>query len=383
MFGGKEKRSRAIGVILFWLCLTVMNGGTGEMAPESKNSLSQEVQVEALLQGMTLEEKVGQLLFVGIEGTEADAETLARLQELHAGGVVLFDRNMQNPTQVKTLIGALQKQTLSQTPRLPLFVSVDQEGGRVLRMREQVLPLPSQAELGLQGSAEQVEEWAAQNARELIRMGFNVNFAPVVDIGLGAERSFANEAAEVTRLARAAVAGYRKEGMLCTLKHFPGIGKAPKDPHQEISDITAGREVLEQEDLAPFRSLIKEFEVQPPLIMVSHLRYPAYDAENPACVSETLLKGVLRRQLGFEGVVVTDDLEMGAMTSLYSFREMGVMAVAAGADVLLVCHHASSQKEVYTGIIKAVKDGRLSAERLDEAVQRVLRTKLSLPPRQE
>ena len=115
MFGGKEKSSRAIGVILFWLCLTVMNGGTGEMAPESKNSLSQEVQVEALLQGMTLEEKVGQLLFVGIEGTEADAETLARLQELHAGGVVLFDRNMQNPTQVKTLIGALQKQTLSQT----------------------------------------------------------------------------------------------------------------------------------------------------------------------------------------------------------------------------------------------------------------------------
>lgn len=378
MFGGKEKRSRAIGAILLWLCLGVVNGGLGETAAGSKESVSQEVQVEALLQGMTLEEKVGQLMWVGIEGTEADAETLGQLRELHAGGVVLFDRNMQNPDQVKTLIGALQKQTLSQSPRLPLFVSVDQEGGRVLRMRAQVLPLPSQEELGLQGSAEQVEEWAAQNARELIRMGFNVNFAPVVDIGLGAERSFANETTEVTRLARAAVVGYRKEGMLCTLKHFPGIGKAPKDPHQEISDITAGRDVLEQEDLAPFRSLIKDFEVQPPLIMVSHLRYPAYDAEKPACVSEILLKGVLRRQLGFEGVVVTDDLEMGAMTSLYSFREMGVMALAAGADVLLVCHHAENQKQVYAGLLEAVKEGRLSPGSLDEAVRRVLRAKLSL-----
>jgi beta-N-acetylhexosaminidase len=290
---------------------------------------------------------------------------------------------MQNPAQVKTLIEALQKQTLSQAPRLPLLVSVDQEGGRVLRMREQVLPLPSQEQLGLQGSAEQVEEWAAKNARELKQMGFNVNFAPVVDIGLGAERSFANEATEVTRLARAAVVGYRKEGMLCTLKHFPGIGKAPKDPHQEISDITAGRDVLEQEDLAPFRGLIKEFDAQPPLIMVSHLRYPAYDAENPACVSETLLKGILRRQLGFEGLIVTDDLEMGAMTSLYSFREMGVMAVAAGAEILLVCHNTESQKQVYRGLVEAVKEGRLSSECLDEAVRRVLRTKLSMPPTQE
>ncbi len=383
MFSGKEKRSKAIGVILLCLCLSVINGGSGGMAAESKKPLSQEVQVEALLQEMTLEEKVGQLLWVGIEGIEADAETLACLQKLHAGGVVLFDRNMQNPAQVKTLIEALQKQTLSQAPRLPLLVSVDQEGGRVLRMREQVLPLPSQEQFGLQGSAEQVEEWAAKNARELKQMGFNVNFAPVVDIGLGAERSFANEATEVTRLARAAVVGYRKEGMLCTLKHFPGIGKAPKDPHQEISDITAGRDVLEQEDLAPFRGLIKEFDAQPPLIMVSHLRYPAYDAENPACVSETLLKGILRRQLGFEGLIVTDDLEMGAMTSLYSFREMGVMAVAAGAEVLLVCHNTESQKQVYRGLVEAVKEGRLSSECLDEAVRRVLRTKLSLPPTQE
>nr|WP_320146140.1 glycoside hydrolase family 3 protein [uncultured Anaeromusa sp.] len=383
MFGGKEKRSRAIRVILLWLCLSVVNGGLGETAAESKKTLSQEEQVEALLQGMTLEEKVGQLLWVGIAGTEADAETLGQLRELHAGGVVLFDRNMQSPAQVKNLIDALQKQTLSQSPRLPLLVSVDQEGGRVLRMREQVLPLPSQAELGSHGSAEQVENWAAENARELMYMGFNVNFAPVVDIGLGAGRSFAGEAAEVTRLARAAVLGYRKEGMFCTLKHFPGIGKAPKDPHQEVSDITVERDVLEQEDLVPFRSLIKEFDTQPPLIMVSHLRYPAYDAENPACISEALLKGVLRRELGFEGLIVTDDLEMGAMTSLYSFRDMGVMAVGAGADALLVCHNVANQKQVYTGILEAVKDGRLPAERLDEAVRRVLRTKLSLSPTQE
>ena len=250
-------------------------------------------------------------------------------------------------------------------------------------MREHVLPLPSQAELGLDGNAEQVEAWTAQNARELRNMGFNVNFAPVVDVGLGAERSFSRETTEVIRLARAAVLGYRKEGILCTLKHFPGIGKAPKDPHQAVSDITAERDVLEQEDLAPFRNLINEFDVQPPLIMVSHLRYPAYDSENPACVSEVLLKGVLRGQLGFEGLIVTDDLEMGAMTSLYSFRDMGVMAVAAGADVLLVCHNTDSQKQVYRGLVEAVKEGRLSPERLDEAVRRVLRTKLSLPPTQE
>ena len=383
MHSGKGKLKKVAVFLLFCIFMGVTAEGLGETAAGSKESVSQEVQVEALLHGMTLEEKVGQLLFVGIAGPEADAETLAQLRELHAGGVVLFDRNMQNPTQVKALIGALQKQTLSQAPRLPLFVSVDQEGGRVLRMREQVLPLPSQAELGLQGSTEQVEEWAAKNARELIYLGFNVNFAPVVDIGLGAERSFANEAAEVTRLARASVLGYRKEGMLCTLKHFPGIGKAPKDPHQEISDITAERDVLEQEDLAPFRNLINEFDIQPPLIMASHLRYPAYDAENPACVSEVLLKGVLRKQLGFEGLVVTDDLEMGAMTSLYSFHDMGVMAVAAGADALLVCHNAESQKQVYAGILEAVQEGRLPADRLDEAVRRVLRTKLSLPPMQE
>ena len=381
MFGGKERLVGIMLLVLLWPCMSMLHGGSIALA--ASNPLVQDKQVEVLLQGMTLEEKVGQLMVVGIGGTEADAETLAQLRDLHAGGVVLFDRNMDNPVQVTKLIGELQKQTLQQPSRLPLFISIDQEGGRVLRMREHVLPLPSQAELGLDGNAEQVEAWTAQNARELRNMGFNVNFAPVVDVGLGAERSFSRETTEVIRLARAAVLGYRKEGILCTLKHFPGIGKAPKDPHQAVSDITAERDVLEQEDLAPFRNLINEFDVQPPLIMVSHLRYPAYDSENPACVSEVLLKGVLRGQLGFEGLIVTDDLEMGAMTSLYSFRDMGVMAVAAGADVLLVCHNTDSQKQVYRGLVEAVKEGRLSPERLDEAVRRVLRTKLSLPPTQE
>jgi len=335
-----------------------------------------EDKVETILNRMSDEEKVGQLLIIGIDNTEADENALTMLRKYHISGITLFDRNMDNPAQVARLSDALQKEALKQKSQLPLFICIDQEGGQVARMADKVTVAPSQEKLATSGQIEQATVWAKGTARELKAMGINVNFAPVVDLGAAYGRSYGKDPAQVIAFARAAAQGYQQEGLLFSLKHFPGIGRTKVDPHLDPYVIEADRKTLEQEDLAPFRTLIQEMDNQGFFVMVSHLKYLALDGEYPASVSELILTKLLRQELGFQGLIVTDDMEMGALTKLYSFEQMGYLAVKAGADQLLVCHDSTHQIAVYNGILGAVRRGQLDQTTLDNAVRRVIKVKL-------
>jgi beta-N-acetylhexosaminidase len=243
-------------------------------------------------------------------------------------------------------------------------------------MKDKVTVAPSEEAIANSGQVEQATLWAKRTAHELKAMGINVNFAPVVDVGFTRQRSYGKDPETVTKFARGAGQGYQQEGLLFTLKHFPGIGRAKVDLHKDPDVIDVDKQILEQEDLVPFRNLIKEEDNQAFFIMVSHLKYLALDPEYPASVSERIITKLLRQQLGFQGLIVTDDMEMGALTKLYSFEQMGYMAVKAGADQLLVCHDSKHQIAVYNGILAGVKDGKIDRRTLDNAVRRVIKVKL-------
>lgn len=339
--------------------------------------LSLDEQAEKVFSTMTDEQKVGQLLMIGMAGTEVDETTLQMIQTYHIGGVTLFDRNMDNPRQVANLTNDLQKAALQDNAQLPLFIAVDQEGGQVLRMPGKVSPIPSQGVIASSNEPQNANLWAKRTGLELKAMGFNVNFAPAVDVGGTLGRTYGQDATVVTTFATEAMKGYQQAGILCTLKHFPGIGRSKVDLHFDVDRVTSTKETLENEDLQPFQRLIQEHDNQSFFIMVSHLKYPAYDLEYPASVSPIIISQVLRQQLGFQGLIVTDDMEMGALTKLYSFQDMGYLAVKAGADLLLVCHTTEHQIAVYDGILTALQQGRLERKVFDQAVRRVIKEKLA------
>ena len=327
-----------------------------------------------MVAAMTLEEKIGQMLVIGIEGTELDAGALEMLRDYHVGGVILFDRNMTNKYQVTGLNANLQRLNKASN-KLPLYLCVDQEGGAVARMQQDLTVAPTAASLAAQGVPDEAERWAYQTGQELRTLGFNVNFAPVADIGIPYGRSYGNDAATVTKFTAAACRGYARSGLLYSLKHFPGMGKSAVDPHTEQYRITARRAELLQEDVAPFRNIISKFDNQEFMVMVGHLIYTDLDTV-PASVSPQVIKILLRQELGFQGLVITDDMEMGALTSMYTFPEMGVAAVQAGVDLLLVCHNYEHQKQVYQGVLAAVQSNRIAADVIDAAVVRIVENKM-------
>ena len=210
---------------------------------------------------------------------------------------------------------------------------------------------------------------------ELETIGFNVNFAPVLDIGIPYGRSYGHDAASVSKFTEAACRGYDQAGIIYSLKHFPGMGKSEVDPHTEQYRITASKEILLQEDTIPFKNIIQNFDNQDFMVMVGHLIYTGLDTL-PASVSPQVINNFLRNELGFQGIVITDDMEMGALTSMYGFREMGVAAVQAGVDVLLVCHNYEHQQQVYQGVLEAVKTNKLTTAAIDAAAVRIVENKM-------
>ena len=339
-------------VFLFTGC-----GQSAEPKSEVKNPTLHDAAVK-MVAGMSLEEKIGQMLLIGIDGTEIDEGALSMLRDYHVGGVILFDRNMNNKYQVTGLNANLQRLN-KEYNKLPLYLCVDQEGGMVARMKQGLTVAPAAARIAEQGTPEDARRWAYQTAMELETIGFNVNFAPVLDIGIPYGRSYGHDAASVSKFTEAACRGYDQAGIIYSLKHFPGMGKSEVDPHTEQYRITASKEILLQEDTIPFKNIIQNFDNQDFMVMVGHLIYTGLDTL-PASVSPQVINNFLRNELGFQGIVITDDMEMGALTSMYGFREMGVAAVQAGVDVLLVCHNYEHQQQVYQGVLEAVKTNKLT-----------------------
>lgn len=334
-------------------------------------------QVQELMSNMTLQEKIGQMMVVGFQTEEVDDHIKAMISTYHAGGVILFDRNMKTPKQVATLTNNLQDLAQETKNQIPLMMGVDQEGGDIVRMKDQVSPIPSQQELGQKNDKDLVYQAANRNGQELAAMGFNVDFAPVLDLSDTDTRSFGTDPKKAAEFGEAAVSGLNANGLTAALKHFPGNGRSNIDPHLETSSVKADKLDLENGDIYPFKQMVRNVDNNNFFVMVTHIKYPAYDKENPASISPIIIQELLRKQLGYKGLVVTDDLEMGAVSKYFTYEELGVRAVEAGADVLLVCHTLDSQEKMYNGILQAVKEGKISEKRIDESVKRILTHKLT------
>ena len=341
----------------------------------AQSELSPEEKVDKLVANMSDADKVGQLLMIGIYGKTLNDDAKFMLNEYRVGGIILFDRNMESKDQVKSLITDINK-TGKSAGLTPLFIGIDQEGGAVARMEDQLIKVPPAEELGKE-PIEQAVSLAKQSGTELKDLGFNINFAPVADLGLTYGRSFSTNPDDVVRYASAVGKAYDEAGLWYSYKHFPGIGKTDVDLHADTSVVPVSKETLLNEDTKVFVDLFKQSKPNTYAIMVSHAMYPQIDAEHPSSLSKAIITDWLRKDMGYNGVVVTDDMDMGALAKHYTFGDMAVQSILAGSDILLVCHEYEHMQEAYNGLMKAVKDGRISKERLDESVKRILLMKMS------
>ncbi len=331
--------------------------------------------VEEILKNMSLKEKIGQMVMIGVYGNSINDDIRFLLAQYHMGGIIFFDRNMDSKAQVRKFAEDLN---LVAVEKVPLFIAVDEEGGIVSRMKHDLTPPPSQEEIGYGGNPADAFNYAKLNAQNLKDIGINLNFAPVADVGTQDTRSFSSDAEIVAEFVSNAAKGYEDAGLFYCLKHFPGIGRGVVDSHQDVSTIDASKEILDAEDLLPFKKIIAEQDNSKFMIMVSHLKYSALDAENSATLSPAIMTDLLRNELGFTGVVITDDLDMGAIANHIDANDIGVQAVLAGADILLSCHEYDTQQKIYVSILNAVESGEISQERIDESVRRILKMKLEL-----
>jgi len=382
---GKNKRIglqslvvQAFIVVVLGIAIYVFIGHAKENAKGDDGNihLSLDEQVNEIVSSMSTTEKIGQLIIIGVQGTKADENSLYVLHQFHYGGIILFDRNMENREQTKVLVESLQT---GAEEKLPLFIAVDEEGGLVVRGRDFLATPPSQEQVGRQGDPALARSLAKDMACELKSMGINVNFAPVADVGSGDGRSYSKEPYETLKFVKAAGEGYKEGGIFYALKHFPGIGRGMIDSHEEISEIEASESDLKKTDLVPFREMLNDTEKGKGLdymVMVGHLKYPALDPAHPASLSEKIISGLLRKEMGYEGLIITDDLEMGAISNHQTFRQAGPAAILAGADIVLVCHEYEHAEEAYMGIYDAVKSGQISEGRLNESVKRIVKAKI-------
>lgn len=341
----------------------------------AQSELSPEQKVDKLVANMSDADKVGQLMMIGIHGKSLNDDAKFMLNEYRVGGIILFDRNMESKDQVKTLITDINKAGKS-AGLTPLFLGIDQEGGAVARMDDKLIKVSPAEEVGKE-PVEQAASLAKEAGTELKELGFNINFAPVADLGLTYGRSYSTNPDEVVRYAGTVGKAYDEAGLWYSYKHFPGIGKTDVDLHADTSIVPVSKETLLSEDTKVFVDLIKQSKPNTYTIMVSHAMYPQIDPDHPSSLSKAIITDWLRKDMGYNGVVVTDDMDMGALAKHYTFGDMAVQSILAGSDILLVCHEYEHMQEAYNGLMKAVKDGRISKERLDESVKRILLMKMS------
>lgn len=322
---------------------------------------------------------IGNLFIIGFEGTNFSAELRSLLDDLNPSGVILFSRNIEDPTQVARLNHDIQR--FGSASR-GLFIGVDQEGGRVRRLREPFTFFPPALEM-ISGSEPEaaVRDFAGTTAREIALVGFNLDFAPVLDVlshpdelhsSVIGDRAYGFDPETVARFGGIVVDELRANGIIPCCKHFPGHGGTMVDSHVDLPVDDRTRQVLENKDLVPFRRAV---ETHVEMMMTAHVLYPALDPEMPATLSKAVLGGLLRQSMAYDGVVITDDLDMGAVADRYPTEDCSLKAFAAGADILLICKHPEKAFTARDRIFQALKDGELSPKRVTESLERINRLK--------
>jgi beta-N-acetylhexosaminidase len=318
--------------------------------------------------------RLGQVFMIGMPGPQLDEETRGLLRDFNIGGVILFARNIREPVQVARLCRDLQEEAM-QVHGTPLFLAVDQEGGRVARLREPFTIFPGNTAIG---AAEEPVKMAAEFGRvtagEMKLVGLNMDLAPVVDVRRGEiekhleGRSFGEEPEKVALLGKTVITSLQNNGVMAVAKHFPGLGRASLDPHHHLPRIDVDREEIRRVNLPPFGAAVRAGVCG---IMTSHALYPALDPERPATLSHSVLTNLLRDEMKFGGLVLTDDLEMGAIATRWGVPEGAAMALEAGADILLICEHQRNVQEAFELILGRLRLGKNSLKRLEESCERV------------
>lgn len=332
------------------------------------------------ISGMSLEEQIGQVLMVGFYGTTPSPEIIDLIQNHHISNIILFKRNIVDIEQTRALTDSLQRIAREAGHRFPLLIATDQENGVLRRFDEQVTIFPGNMSLGAIASSEVVRDVAVATGRELKALGINMNLAPVVDVNnnpanpvIGV-RSFGEDPTEVARLASAMVQGYREAGVVTSLKHFPGHGDTAVDSHLALPVIPFSLDRLEQVELVPFKRCIEDGA---DTVMIAHLALPhlMHSNELPSSVSPEIVQGLLRERLGYQGVIITDCLEMNAVAETIGTERGSVMALQAGNDIALISHHYAQQYGSIAAIKAALQDGSLSSTVIGAAAERVLALK--------
>jgi beta-N-acetylhexosaminidase len=315
----------------------------------------------------TLEQQAASLFTVGFYG-KAVTDDLRGLLARGVGGVIFFARNVGTPEEVLEL-----NRDIKTTANRPLVLAIDQEGGQVARLRSGFTELPPMRAVGATGSALLARDLGKLIARELRAVGFDMNYAPVLDIDTNpdnpiiAARSFGRTPELVTELGLALAAGLQEAGVAACGKHFPGHGDTSQDSHLELPTLPHAMERLERVELAPFKAAAKAGIAS---FMTAHVIFEAVDSKYPATMSRAVLTGILREKLGYDGMVVTDDVEMKAIADNYGVEEAVLLGLNAGVDHFLCCHTAALAHRAIDSIVRAVESGKLSQQTLDTATRR-------------
>jgi len=317
-----------------------------------------------------LRTQVGQLLIMGFDGTEMSPKLRTMITTLQPGGVILFRRNIESAQQTYDLVQECRKSI-----QVPTFTCIDLEGGTVDRLRDIVAPAPSVADVVATGSKKLFRRHGRILGEESRAFGFNTDFAPVLDLrfkpslNVLTSRTASNNPRKTVRYARELLRGLKDAGVLGCGKHFPGLGEANLDTHHELPSIQKSWKKLWKEDLAPYRELRKEM----PFVMVAHAAYPEVTKNGtPASISKKWITDILHKKIGYKGLAISDDLEMGGVQKAASVEEAALETLHAGADIFLVCHNEDYVWKSYEKVLTTAENDKKFAARVSEAAERVL-----------
>jgi beta-N-acetylhexosaminidase len=350
-------------------------GATGQSAQQ----LTPQQYINLILQRMTLDQKLGQMMIVQFVGPTYGLDISAMISQYNVGAVLLFtaNNNIVDKTQLKGLISQMQTNST-----IPLAVAIDQEGGNVDRLVNLDGPRPAASDIGATNDPNKAKAQGIQDAKDLASYGFNLNLAPVVDVNnvynsqlIG--RTYGNNAALVTEMAQAYLQGLQQSGKVVgTIKHFPGLGDVGTDPHLGVPNLNRSKSDLEAIDWAPYRTLIKQGNVY--AVMVTHEIVHAIDSSIPSSLSYKVVTGILRNEYGFQGVIMTDSLTMESVTAYYPEGQAAALAVEAGDDLLMGATTPRDVASMIQGIKQAITSGAISQQRIDDSVRRILMLKYQM-----
>ncbi|HCW04555.1 MAG TPA: beta-N-acetylhexosaminidase, partial [Clostridium sp.] len=324
--------------------------------------------IKEKIKTMTLEEKIGQMVIVGLDGYEISPNTVEFIDKYKVGGFIFFANNIQSSSQLLKFMNSIKAENSKNS--IPLFLSIDEEGGRVTRMPKEFVKFPSNKIIGNVNKKEFSYEIGKVMANKIGAFGFNMNFAPVLDVNSNpsnpviGDRAFSSEASIVSSLGVETMRGLQQGKVIPVVKHFPGHGDTAEDSHKGLPSLNHDLARLESLELIPFQEAINN---DAEAVMIAHILLPQIDKENPSSMSKVIITDILREKMNFQGLVITDDMTMGAIMKNYEIGEASVKSVLAGTDIVLVCHGKDKQIQVIEALKKADLEGRISEERIDES----------------